>query len=196
MSRTKMKTQILGMKREARRYQSQGGRDARQYTHYTHHDRGLALPRQLWRNRVIPVSLRRDGCRRALKVRPCLLLDIDKRGGQRFALIAYGTTSRRGSNIDHEVHVRRRADYVAAGLNEPTRFVGAHRVFVPLSHSGFVICGATGSLVLGRLAGSPLDALNAVRGRIHAMQDMAEVRREIRRSISLAESGPTGVRVR
>ena len=124
------------------------------------------------------------------KTRPCLILDIEEKGGQRCALIAYGTTSRRRSNIGYEVHVRRRADYIAAGLNEPTRFVGARRLMVPLSHSGFVICGATGSAVLGRLDGKPLDVLNAVRGRIHAMRDIAEERREARRSRSLAESGP------
>ncbi len=115
------------------------------------------------------------------KARPCLILDIEEKGGQRFALIVYGTTSRRRSNAGYEVHVHRRADYIAAGLNEPTRFVGARRVLVPLTHSGFVICGATGSAVLGRLDGNPFDAMNAVRGRIHALRDIAEDRRQARR---------------
>ncbi|KAF0674476.1 hypothetical protein [Profundibacterium mesophilum] len=115
------------------------------------------------------------------KARPCLVLDIEAHGGQRYALLAYGTTSRRQSNIGYEVHVRRRADYLSAGLNEPTRFVGARRLLVPLKHSGFSVCRATGSAVLGRLAGSALTAMNAVRGHIHAERDIAADRRVGRR---------------
>lgn len=107
------------------------------------------------------------------KARPCLILDIEMIGGQRYALIAYGTTSHRRSNVGYEVHVRRRADYLTAGLDEPTRFVGARRLLVPLTHKSFVICRATGSAVLGRLDGEPFEAMNAVRGRIHAAQDIA-----------------------
>jgi hypothetical protein len=116
------------------------------------------------------------------KARPCLILDTQVRGDQRFALLAYGTTSRRRSNVGYEVHVRRRADYLAAGLNEPTRFVGARRLVVPLTHSGFAICRATGSAVIGRLESAPFDAMNAVRGRIHAEADIADDRRSRRRA--------------
>ncbi|MFZ3582119.1 hypothetical protein ACOI1H_08115 [Loktanella sp. DJP18] len=115
------------------------------------------------------------------KARPCLIIDIEVRGDQRYALIAYGTTSRRRSNVGYEIHVRRRADYLAAGLNEPTRFVGARRLLVPLNHSGFAICRATGSAVIGRIEGAPFDAMNAVRGRIHAEADIADDRRSRRR---------------
>src|SRR6056297_3466544 len=79
------------------------------------------------------------------KARPCLVLDIETHGGERYALLAYGTTSRRRSNIGYEVHVRRKVEYLSAGLNEPTRFVGARRLLVPLDHNGFVICGGTGA---------------------------------------------------
>ena len=116
------------------------------------------------------------------KARPCLILDLEAHGGKRYALLAYGTTSRRRSNIGYEIHVRRRADYLSAGLNEPTRFVGARRLLVPLNHSGFSVCRATGSAVLGRLGGSGLAAMNAVRGRIHAERDLATYRRAERRS--------------
>lgn len=115
------------------------------------------------------------------KARPCLVLEIENKGGQRYALLAYGTTSRRRSNIGYEVHVRRKADYLSAGLKEPTRFVGARRLLVPLNHSGFVISNATGAPVLGRIDGNPFDAMNAVRGRIHAERDIAADRRERRR---------------
>lgn len=123
------------------------------------------------------------------KARPCLILDIEVKGDQRYALLAYGTTSRRRSNVGYEVHVRHRADYMVAGLNEPTRFVGARRMLVPLNHSGFDICGATGSAVLGRLDGTALDAMNAVRGRIHAMRDIAEDRRASRRRGASSAAG-------
>ncbi|CUH39173.1 hypothetical protein JSE7799_01894 [Jannaschia seosinensis] len=115
------------------------------------------------------------------KARPCLILDIEMHGGQRYALLAYGTTSRRRSNVGYEVHVRRRAEYLIAGLDEPTRFVGARRLLVPLTHSGFATCRATGSAVLGRLDGAPFEAMNAVRGRIHAERDIAADRRSRRR---------------
>ncbi len=114
-----------------------------------------------------------DASTRQPKARPCLILDIEVINGQRYALIAYGTTSHRRSNVGYEVHVRRGADYLSAGLDEPTRFVGARRVLVPLTHKGFAICRETGSAVLGRLDGEPFERMNAVRGRIHAMRDIA-----------------------
>lgn len=123
------------------------------------------------------------------KARPCLVLDIEVRGGQRFALLAYGTTSRRRSNVGYEVHARRRADYLVAGLNEPTRFVGARRLLVPLTHGGFSICRATGSAMLGRLGGAPFSAMNAVRARIHAERDIAADRRSQQRRRSGAMRG-------
>lgn len=115
------------------------------------------------------------------KARPCLILDIEIRDGVRFAWLAYGTTSHRRSNVGYEVHVRRRADYLPAGLDEPTRFVGARRLLVPLTHKGFAICRTTGSCVLGRLEGEAFAAMNAVRGRIHAEHDIAAECRSHRR---------------
>lgn len=109
----------------------------------------------------------------------------------RYALLAYGTTSRRRSNIGYEVHTRRRADYLSAGLNEPTRFVGARRLLTPLTHSGFAICGATGSAVLGRLTGAPFRAMNAVRARIHAEHDIAADHRSRRGSRAGGARGRT-----
>jgi hypothetical protein len=115
------------------------------------------------------------------KARPCLILDIVTMGGDRYAVLAYGTTSHRRSNVGYEVHVRRRDEYFSAGLDEPTRFVGARRLLVPLTHRGFAICRATGSAVLGRLDGEAFEAMNVVRGRIHAERDMAADRRSDRR---------------
>jgi hypothetical protein len=142
-----------------------------------------------WRDLITPgdiVSFRfplaEEGNSGRPKARPCLVLDVEEHGGKRYALLAYGTTSRRRSNTGYEVHVRRRTDYLSAGLNEPTRFVGARRLLVPLNHSGFSVCRATGSAVLGRIGGAALAAMNAVRGRIHAERDIAADRRAGRRS--------------
>lgn len=126
------------------------------------------------------------------KARPCLILDVEEIGGQRYALLAYGTTSHRRSNVGYEVHVRRQAEYLSAGLDEPTRFVGARRLLVPLTHPGFAICAATGAPVLGRLDGAPVGEMNAVRGRIHAERDIAAGRRTPRRRRHLRR-GPVTV---
>lgn len=96
------------------------------------------------------------------KARPCLVLGIEDHDGHRCLLLAYGTTSRRRSNIGYEVHARRRTDYTAAGLDEPTRFVGARRLLVPLNNRGFAICSGTGSPVIGRLHGRALEVMHTV----------------------------------
>ena len=143
--------------------------------------------------------LAEEGHRGRPKARPCLVLDIEERGDQRYALLAYGTTSKRRSNIGYEVHVRKSADCLAAGLDRPTRFVGARRILVPLTHSAFVVAGATGSAVLRHLDGRSFEALNAVRARIHADADIAADRRERsrdsrRRSVRAPFLGQKGAR--
>jgi len=107
-----------------------------------------------------------------LKARPCLILDIEEKKGVHYALLAYGTTSRRKANVGYEIHVRTSAACAAAGLDAPTRFVGARRIFVPLAHSGFVIHPGLGAPVLGRLEGEEFERMNEVRARIIAMADI------------------------
>ncbi len=124
--------------------------------------------------------LSEDGSADQPKVRPCLILDIEVHDGLRYALLAYGTTSHRRSNVSQEIHVRRRAEYACAGLVEPTRFIGARRLLVPLTHSGFVVSAVTHSAVLGRLDGQPFECMNAVRGRIHALRDIHTAQRRRR----------------
>ena len=121
--------------------------------------------------------LAEEGAGESPKARPCVVLDIEWIDDRRYALLAYGTTSRRQSNVGYEIHIRKRDDFAAAGLNEPTKFVGRRRLLVPLTHSGFVICAAVGAPVLGSLAGAPLKRLNVVRERIHADRDIAGNRR-------------------
>ena len=110
------------------------------------------------------------------EARPCLILDIEVHGGLRYALLACGTESRGRANVNQQIHVRRRAEYEPAGLAEPTCFMAARRLLVPLTHRGFVEASANQSPVLGRLDGQPFDAMNAVRGRIHALRDMHTAR--------------------
>lgn len=111
------------------------------------------------------------------KPRPCLVLEIERLAGERFALIAYGTTSPRKANWGYEVHALHDKDYRSFGLDRPTRFIGRRRLMVSLDNSGFVICPGTGAPVLGRLSGGPAERLQAVRARIQAERDMAAERR-------------------
>ncbi|MCD1626813.1 hypothetical protein K7H22_12495 [Seohaeicola saemankumensis] len=112
-----------------------------------------------------------------LKARPCLILDIEEKKGVRYALLAYGTTSRRKANTGYEIHVRTSFACAAVGLDAPTRFVGARRILVPLSHSGFVIHPGLGAPVLGRLEGDEFERMNEVRARIFAMADIRAERK-------------------
>ena len=121
--------------------------------------------------------LAEEGAVEGANARPCVVLDIERIGDRRYALPAYGTTSRRPLNVGYEIHIRKRDDYAAVGLNEPTKFVGRRRLLVPLAHRDFAICSAIGSPVLGSVEGAPLKRLNAVRGRIHAERDIAADRR-------------------
>ncbi|SPJ26503.1 hypothetical protein [Palleronia abyssalis] len=113
----------------------------------------------------------------ARKAWPCLVLDIEGIGSQRYALLAYRRTSYGRSHIGYQIHVRGRGEYLSAGLDEPMCFVGARRLFVPLGHSGFDICRTTGSAALT----ARHSAMNATRGRIHVKADIAAFRRPRRR---------------
>lgn len=115
------------------------------------------------------------------KTRPCLVLDVEEHGGQRLALLAYGTGSETAANRGLEIHVDPAAADDATGLHQRTRFVAARRLLVPLRHGGFDAHPATGSPVLGRLSGAPLARLHAVRARLHAERDIAAERRRVRR---------------
>jgi len=116
-----------------------------------------------------------------VKARPCLVLDIVTLGDDRYALLAYGTTSQGNANTGDEIFIRKPEVYGAVGLTEPTRFVGARRVLVRLTHRGFVQHSGTESPVVGQLTGAELDRLNVVRARIHALRDIAADRRSISR---------------
>lgn len=117
----------------------------------------------------------------APKSRPCLVLDIETIGDQRYALLAYGTTSASGANRGYEIRVGAAPDLVDAGLHRPTRFIGARRLLVSLASPNFVPFGGTGAPVVGRLTGLVRERMHAVRARIHAERDIAAERRASRR---------------
>ena len=122
------------------------------------------------------------------KIRPCLILDIEKIAGQRYAVLAYGTTATTRSNTGLEVRVSSAAARAAAGLDEATRFVGARRILVPLESAGFDLRSEMNSPVIGRLAGSAYERMDRVRARLHAERDIAADRRQQKRRRWLTRS--------
>ena len=114
---------------------------------------------------------------RTPKARPCLVLELRGLDGRPCALLAYGTSSRSGANTGYEIPLLGRAAHEAAGLHEPTRFVGARTLLVSLANSGFVASAATGSPVLGRLPARALGRMARVRARLAAERDIAAERR-------------------
>lgn len=115
------------------------------------------------------------------KARPCLVLDIETINGQRYALLAYGTTATGGANRGYEIRVSFTEALASAGLHKPTRFVAARRLLVPLESANFACSAMTGAPVLGRLTGETRERMQAIRARIHAERDIAADRRASRR---------------
>jgi hypothetical protein len=62
------------------------------------------------------------------KRRPCLVLKVFNTADGRFVEVAYGTTADTRANRGYEVKVMQQASCAAAGLDRPTRFVGARRM--------------------------------------------------------------------
>ena len=69
------------------------------------------------------------------KLRPCLVLEVFQLSGQRFVKIAYGTSAFTTANKGCEVLVKHPDGCAAAGLDRPTRFVGARSIIVTLHHT-------------------------------------------------------------
>lgn len=113
-----------------------------------------------WQSRLQPADIvafrfpHERLCKRGVpKVRPTLVLDRVEIGGTPFALLAYGTSSRRPRAPDLLVEVDDVAEIAAASLDAPTRFDGARRILVSLDNAGFVSCPRRRTPVIGRLTG-------------------------------------------
>lgn len=110
------------------------------------------------------------------KARPCLVLDIVRKRGRRYAVLAYGTSSRCTHNAGQEVQLLNREEATLAGLDRPTRFVGARRVTVPVTSHGFVCCTELKTPVLGRVVGAEYARVLSIRSRLQI--EAAQARRE------------------
>lgn len=111
------------------------------------------------------------------KARPCLILDVEEGDDLRLVTLAYGTSIGTRANRGYEIRVNRAEEAAAAGLDRPTRFVGARRITVSVAHKSFCVHGQLGTPVLGRLSGAAYERMNRVRARIHAERDIAAYHR-------------------
>ena len=108
----------------------------------------------------------------APKRRPCLVLDTFERGGARYVELAYGTSAMTKANRGYEILVKQPASRAAAGLNRPTRFVGARRAIVNVNNIGSSDM-ARGMEVIGHLDDALQARMHAVRARLQAEADIA-----------------------
>lgn len=115
------------------------------------------------------------------KRRPCLVLDVRRRGAECFVELAYGTSSKGRANRGDEVIVKQPESKAHAGLKKPTRFVCARRIFVNVKSRGFDCPDGTTSPLIGCLDEALMDRMNAIRARIQAEADIAAHYREERR---------------
>ncbi|WP_288924857.1 hypothetical protein [uncultured Maritimibacter sp.] len=113
------------------------------------------------------------------KIRPCLVLDVVRRGGEQFAVLAYNTKVQTNANCGHEVAVSGETMLKVLKQRKSTRFVGARRITVSLDHHGFA-CNRDGTPILSALVDPSVEWMHAVRARIHAMADIRKERREAR----------------
>lgn len=134
-------------------------------------DRNQTLPLP-WQTTLAPGDLvayrfphERDGDETP-KVRPTLVLDVLHVGEERYALLAYGTTSRRSRARALLVPVTAEDELATASLKAPTQFDGARRILVTLSNPGFRSCRKYQSPVLGRLSGTSAEQACLVRRRV------------------------------
>lgn len=120
-----------------------------------------------------------------LRPRPCLVLERRTRGGEVYAVLAYGTHRSVKSSTDGDLRVGSAVALAEAGLDSPVRFLLWKHVLVPLMHRRFACDPRTGSPVLGRLTGKPRDAFEANRAKYRALRDIAATRcKETRRERS------------
>lgn len=115
------------------------------------------------------------------KRRPCLVLNVRKRGTECFVELAYGTSSDGRANRGYEVRVKQAKSLSQAGLNKPTRFVCARRIIVNVDNNGFDCPDGGASALIGCLDDALMDRMNAIRARVEAEADIAAHYREERR---------------
>ena len=100
------------------------------------------------------------------KIRPCLVLERFEFDAGTFVELCFGTTvpTRKASGLDVAIWQPELAQN--SGLHHPTRFEGARRVIVPVTHRNFEQRHASNSPVIGSLDPALSDRLDLVRDRI------------------------------
>lgn len=124
------------------------------------------------------------------KRKPCLVLDCSMRAGTRLLTIAYGTSSSGKAKRGYEIAINDPARVLAAGLLKSTRFVGARRIIVPVTHKGFAVSRKIHSPVLRALTDPEFKRLVAVRSRINADVEAAAEYRAMRDQLRLTSRTP------
>lgn len=143
---------------------------------------------------AFPVVLAGEGDRP--KIRPCLVMEVERAETGTRITLAYGTSAMTKANRGYEVRIRQPVEMAHAGLDAPTRFVGARRLEVSVHATGFAASARTDSPVIGRLAEAGLERMNAVRARIQADRDIAAERRQPHaRAVIVEHRGPRARRL-
>ncbi|MBC2836518.1 hypothetical protein H7F16_13445 [Gemmobacter straminiformis] len=110
--------------------------------------------------------------------RPCLVIDTHKISDRAYLLIADGAPAEAARRTGYDILVEEDALLASAGLEQPTRFCAARRVFVSRQSLRRKAIRPDGGIRVGRLTGRAFERLNAVRGRLHAEADIARHQRE------------------
>ena len=133
----------------------------------------------------------------APKLRPTLVLGINRSGDQHVADLAYGTSQpcRRRLRQEYAIPVVAPDELNAASLHQPTRFDPMRRVSVPLSDSRFGVHAVSGTPVLGRLTGAAKACMNQMWDRLRAGQARRRARlfrRPKTQAMSIADVARSG----
>lgn len=99
----------------------------------------------------------------SVKSRPCVVLAVQNMAEDIDVTVAYGTTATSAANRGLELWLRDGADWQAAGLRRPTRFVLARRLTVPSIDPRFDF-GASNDPMIGRLPDHALSRLAQLTG--------------------------------
>ncbi|MCX8225731.1 MAG: hypothetical protein OTI35_06630 [Sulfitobacter sp.] len=103
------------------------------------------------------------------KVRPALVIDVVEKEGERFAVLAYGTSNPRLRKDAYTVDVEVPDELNQASLHKPTRFHISRRVEVSLEDRAFDLKSSAMTPVLGRLTGRSKCRLNDVNALINSV---------------------------
>ena len=102
------------------------------------------------------------------KARPCIVVRIEHKDGQRLAHLAYATSVFHGRFRGLQITIATDDGLAAAGLHRPTRVELERQITVRLDDSRFDVSRKEGTPVIGRLTPADLQALRRQDGRRRA----------------------------